>query len=301
MLEKAEVEQAFLKIGFYGDTGSGKTFTSLQIATHLGKTAMIATERGMDFYAADFDFDIARVSTLEEANMAVDEILAGDYTCCIVDQVTHLWEYAQDEYITREHDKMSKAWGTIERSGNIPFQGWKSVKKPYKKFLKRLLDAPLHVFFLGRLATEYEVEGDSIKKVGEKMAAEKETPYEPHLLIKMEFQKRKGGQWLALAEKDHSRTIQGKVWVNPGPDMLDDVMAKLGKVQGKLPEPIEDTSTTSIVDEPVRKSQIKIIRTLCKKGEIKEKMVENLLKDLKAERAGEIINQLTLGDYSCLE
>lgn len=308
MLEKAMVEQAYIKSGFYGDTGSGKTKTSLMIATRIadmysGKIAMIGTERGMDFYGAEFDFDIARVSSLHEADMALDEILGKGYICVIVDQMTSIWEWSQNEYMSEEHEKMSKAWSTIEKSGNIPFSGWKKVKRPYKKFLKKLLDAPIHLFLLGRLAYEYEVSdgGEKIKKVGEKMNAEKETPYEPHILVKMEFQKKKGGIHYALVEKDHSGTIQGQVFTNPEGDMFDPILKKLGKIQGTLPEPIEDTSTTTIAQEPIRPSQIKIIKSICKKGGVEIKQVEKFLENLKAEKAGEIINQLTLGNFSCLQ
>ncbi len=313
-LERATVEQAYTKSGWYGDTGSGKTKTSLMIAKelckhtkyvngnpeeeHNGKIAMIATERAMDFYAEEFEFYPARVSNVEEALEALEGIIEEKYSVVIVDQVSTLWESAQDSYIKEEHDKMSRAWEVIEKSGNVPFQGWKKIKKPYKKFIKMLMDAPIHVFLLGRIKTEYEMNGEKIKKVGECMDSEKSTPYEPHIFVKMEFQKRKGGLHLALVEKDHSGTIQGQVFENPDGHMFDLILKKLGKIQGETPKLVEDDNKMGIEDIPVRESQIKILKSLAKKKDID---IGDKVSALSSDLAAELINKMTLGDYSYWE
>ena len=296
--ERATMAQAYLKVGIYGDTGSGKTLTSLKIATKIGKTAMIATERAMDFYAAEYAFDISYTCSLEEATDLIYQAVEGGYKCLIIDQMTHFWESAQDTYVAEEHSKMSKAWGVIEKTGNFPFYAWKKIKRPYKKFVRTLMDAPIHVFLLGRLSREYQVSGEDIKVTGERMNAEKDTPYEPHILVKMEFKKPR--KWLAWVEKDHSGTIQGQVFENPTGDIFDPILSKLGKEQGQSPKMVEDTSTTSIEDEPIKGSQVTIIKILAKKGGLDSEVVEETLKTLTALEAGEIINQMTAGNYSAL-
>lgn len=296
--EKATMAQAFIKSGWYGDTGSGKTFTSLQIATMIGPTAMIATERAMDFYADRFDYNIHYTVDLNDATEHVYLAVENGYKCLIVDQISHFWESAQDTYIAEEHGKMSKAWGVIERTGNLPFYSWKKVKRPYKKFIRTLMDAPIHVFLLGRMSREYQVTGEDIKVTGERMNAEKETPYEPHILVKMEFHKPR--KWLAWIEKDHSGTIQGKVFENPDGHIFDPILAKLGKEQGQSPKMVEDTSTESISDERVKASQITVIKILAKKGGLDSEIVDEALGKLSALEAGEIINKMTMGDYSAL-
>ena len=80
--KKAEPKQAYLKVGFYGLPGSGKTLTALLIAEGLAKksgkrVAYIDTERGTDFYAQavekraihpeSFDFDALYSRSLLDA------------------------------------------------------------------------------------------------------------------------------------------------------------------------------------------------------------------------------------------
>lgn len=301
MLEEATSEHAFIKVALYGGPGSGKTFTALQWATALGKTALLDTERGSDFYAADFKFLVLHTRKVQEAIDAVQEAVAKDCKCIIVDQLTHLWEAAQEEYIAREHEKMSKAWYAIEKNGSIPWTAWRSIKKPYKKLLRELLNAPMHVFLLGRLATEYEVSGGEPKKVGERMDTERNTPYEPHILIKLELQHKK--KHVAWVEKDRSGTIQGKVVTDPGLEMLMPVIKKLnlGIPQGAVPIPIEDESSVSIVDAGTASSaQQKLIRTMAKKGGFKEKKIASFLETLSREEAGEVINRMTKKDFTML-
>src|SRR5690349_10453718 len=60
--KKATKEQAKLRLALIGLAGSGKTFSSLAVATHLvpgGKIAVIDTERGSaSLYADRFAFDV---------------------------------------------------------------------------------------------------------------------------------------------------------------------------------------------------------------------------------------------------
>ena len=302
MLERATTEQAFLKIGMYGGPGAGKTFTALKCATALGRTALLDTERGSDFYAADFSFDVFHTKEISRASEVLREAVDQKYDCLIVDQITHYWESAQEEYIAGEHEKMSKAWAAIEKNQQIPFQGWRFIKRPYKRFIHELISAPIHVFMLGRLAIEYEVSGSGEpKKVGERMDAEKATPYEPHVLIKMEFM-RKTKKWMAYIEKDRSGTIQGELFTNPGIEMLEPVLAKLGKVHKGVPEGKEDTAEGTFgTRDDAEPSQLKLIRVLAKKGGIDNEVVEEKLKSLTRPAAAVLVNDMTVGNNKFFE
>lgn len=221
---KAKGEQAALKIGVYGPSGSGKTFTTLLCAEGLAqmmkkRIAYVDTERGTDFYAKDiperkihplaFDFDALYSKSITEVLDAIKSLKPEDYGVIIIDSITHIWEAARLAYDGKE-----------TRAGTIPFHAWAKIKKPYKELINLLLSSPMHVFFCGRQGNEFEEDEESgeLKKVGVKMKAEGETPYEPHILIRMEAiknSKTREATITAFAEKDRTGILAGKTIMWP--------------------------------------------------------------------------------------
>jgi len=227
---KAKAEQAALKIGMYGPPGSGKTFTSLLLAEGLAqvtgkRVAYVDTERGTDFYCKSvpsravhpeaFDFDALYTRSLTEVLGAVRSLSPDEYGVIVLDSVTHLWEAAMQAY-----------GGNQTRAGTIPMHAWGKIKKPYKDLMSMLLSSSMHVLICGRQGTEYatDEETDELKAVGVKMKAEGETPYEPHILIRMEAIKPKKSMELATivayAEKDRTGVLAGRSFINPTFDTL---------------------------------------------------------------------------------
>lgn len=223
---KAKAGQAYLKVGMYGMPGSGKTFTSLLIAEGLAKAtgkriAYVDTERGTDFYCQAvegrpvhpeaFDFDALYTKSLTEVISSCKALKPDEYSVIVIDSVTHLWEAAKLAYT-----------GSRTRADTIPIYAWQKIKKPYKDLMAWLINAPFHVFILGRQANEMEEDETTgeTRTVGVKMSAEKETPYEPHLCVRMEaIRSRKGAQAAipsAFIEKDRTGLLNGKViqWPN---------------------------------------------------------------------------------------
>lgn len=226
---KAKAEQAAIKMGIYGPPGSGKTFTSLLVAEGLAKAsgkriAYVDTERGTDFYCKaaprsvhpePFDFDALYTRSLTEVLKSVRDLSTDEHGVIVLDSVTHLWEAAIAAY-----------GGNQTRAGTIPMHAWGKIKKPYKDLMAFLLSSPMHVIFCGRQGTEYatDEETDELKAVGVKMKAEGETPYEPHILIRMEAIKPKKTMELATivayAEKDRTGVLAGRSFVNPSFETL---------------------------------------------------------------------------------
>lgn len=227
---KAKAEQAALKVGIYGPPGSGKTFTSLLVAEGLAKVtskriAYVDTERGTDFYCKAvasravhpeaFDFDALYTRSITEVIGAVRSISPDEYGVIVIDSITHIWEACREAYNGRQTSV-----------GSIPMHAWGKIKKPYKDLMAMLLSSPIHVLILGREGTEYatDEETEELKAVGKKMKAEGETPYEPHILIRMESQKPKKtnelAQIVAYAEKDRTGVLAGRSFVNPTFDTL---------------------------------------------------------------------------------
>lgn len=242
---KAKAEQAALKMGLYGPPGSGKTFTALLLAEGLGKitgkrVAYIDTERGTDFYCQAvptravhpdaFDFDALYTRAISEVLASVRAIDTTTHSVLVLDSVTHLWEAAMSAY-----------GGKLTKIGTIPMHAWGKIKKPYKDLMAFMLASPMHVIICGRQKTVYEEDGETeeLKSVGVTMRAEGETPYEPHILIRMESIKPKKtnevATIIAYAEKDRTGVLSGRSFLNPSFDSLcKPLLGLLGDKQARM-------------------------------------------------------------------
>ena len=203
---KAKAEQAAIKMGIYGPPGSGKTFTTLLLAEGLAKAsgkriAYVDTERGTDFYCKaaprpvhpePFDFDALYTKSITEIMSSVRSLSPDEYGVIVIDSITHVWESCIAAYN-----------GGKTSAGTIPMHAWGRIKKPYKDLMSFLLSSPMHVVMCGRQGVEYATneDTDELKAVGYKMKAEGETPYEPHILIRMEAIKPKRSNELATTPK----------------------------------------------------------------------------------------------------
>lgn len=242
---RAKAEQAAIKMAFYGPPGSGKTLTSLLLAEGLAKlsgrrVAMVDTEHGSDFYCQAvpsrtvhpeaFDFDALYTKSITEVLSSVRNLDEKQYAVVVIDSITHLWEAARAAYD-----------GKTTRVGGIPMHAWGKIKKPYKDLMSALLSSQMHVIICGRQGVEYETneETDELKAIGVKMKAEGETPYEPHILIRMEAIKprhtNETASIVAYAEKDRTGILAGRSFVNPTFDSLvKPLLGLLGEKQARV-------------------------------------------------------------------
>jgi hypothetical protein len=242
---KAKAEQAALKLGLYGPAGSGKTMTALLLAEGLAmltakRIAYIDTEHGTDFYCQRvpsrgvhpeaFDFDAIYTRSIMEVLSACRGLDETHYGVLVLDSITHLWEAAIAAY-----------GGKTTSVGTIPFHAWGKIKKPYKDLMAWLLSSSMHVIICGRQKNVYaeDEETEELKMTGVTMRAEGETPYEPHILIRMEQIKPKKtnevAQIIAYAEKDRTGVLAGRSFVNPTFDALcKPILPLLGNVQARI-------------------------------------------------------------------
>ena len=310
--ETGEVEQAYIKCLIYGRPGTGKTYTALKIATGLGKTLMIDTERGSEPYRKRFKDPYGNpfiIGRTRNAKMIIKEVLPDaikmKVECLIIDQISTIWDDCQTVYMMKEYNKRSKAWSFIEKNGKIPFQGWGFIKGIYKKMVRALLDVPMHVFILARAGTKYKVTsaGEPIE-IGIKAACEKETPYDPAILIRMEHDE--GSDiWTASCEKDRWSCLEGKTFDNPGMSMFDPILVQLGGTQGTQPQPetdmIEDEGEYKPVKNTMENAQKALLNSLCKKNNLDEALFENHIKDMNTEEASVLIKDMTIGNIPELD
>jgi hypothetical protein len=204
------------------------------------RVAYIDTERGTDFYCQAvptravhpeaFDFDALYTRSLTDVLASVKGLKPEEYGVIVLDSVTHLWEAAMAAYSGRQTS-----------IGTIPMHAWGKIKKPYKDLMATLLSSPLHVIICGRQKTVYESdeETEELRSVGVTMRAEGETPYEPHILIRMESIRPKKtnevAQIIAYAEKDRTGVLSGRSFVNPNFESLcKPLLGLLGSVQAQI-------------------------------------------------------------------
>ena len=267
---KAEARQAKLKVGEYGEQGSGKTLTALLFAEWLAKkegkrVAYIDTERGTDFYATAikeraihpgaFDFDALYTRSLSEAVEALEQIDPAVHGVVVIDSVTHLWEAAKEAYR-----------GKLMSTGGIPVQAWGAIKKPYKRLMSLFVDGDFHGILCGREGVMMEDNADGeAKVVGKRMKAEGETPYEPHILLRFHPKRTDDGGYMTsvFCEKDRSGILTGKTFDNPTPAMLEPIYGHLTKGEqakiGSLDDASEKDADAADAKEETAKAERQFI------------------------------------------
>jgi hypothetical protein len=153
-------EKLPLLLGLAGGTGSGKTFSALELAKGISqgaRFAVIDSENGRaSTYADQFDFDTADLRAPFRPQTYTDAILAADaagYPVIVVDSASHEW-YG-DGGCLDWHDEIM---GTDQKK-NIT--AWIEPKKSHKRMVTRLLQTSAHVILCFRAEPKVEVETDS--------------------------------------------------------------------------------------------------------------------------------------------
>jgi hypothetical protein len=155
LLRKASPEMAYLKLGIYGEAGSGKTFTSSRVA--IGLAAFIKskkpvgfadTETGSDFVAPAFKavglgLIVAKTRAFADLLGIIDEA-AGVCDILIIDSVTHFWNELIDAYLKKNEKK------------RLTLRDWQPLKQTWREFTDRFVNSKLHIILCGRSADKWE-------------------------------------------------------------------------------------------------------------------------------------------------
>ncbi|MBV9865490.1 MAG: ATP-binding protein [Abitibacteriaceae bacterium] len=167
--QKASKKSAKLRMSLIGVAGSGKTYTALNIAKHLGgPVAVIDTEHGSaSKYSDVFEFDVLELETFSpqtyiEAIRAADE--AG-YNVLIIDSLSHAW--TGKEGALEQVDRVAKRQQT-----NNTFGAWRDVTPLHNAMVDTIIASRLHIIATMRAKTEYVQEKNdktgrtTVRKVG---------------------------------------------------------------------------------------------------------------------------------------
>lgn len=125
MFKKAIREEIKLKFAITGDSGTGKTYSALAVATHLGKRiAFIDTENGGSKYYADlFDFDLLELDSFSPAKYieAIDVAVRQGYDVIVIDSLSH-----------------ARKWAIAEAGKSSGLTGWARVKPLEQKLIHKI-------------------------------------------------------------------------------------------------------------------------------------------------------------------
>lgn len=221
MFKKATKSQARLRMAVVGPAGSGKTYTALQVARHLGKSvALIDTEHGSaSKYANECDFDVCELS--EKSRSPEDYIKAiraamTEYDVLIIDSLTHEWEWCLAEV-----DRVAKS----KTRGNS-YMAWGEVTPRHRKLLDAILSAKCHVIATMRTKTAYELVENgkgkvAPKKIGLAPIQREGADYEFDVVLDI------GVEHVACVSKSRCVAISDKTYDRPGQDLAEDLKAWL--------------------------------------------------------------------------
>lgn len=165
--QKATKKKAKARIGLCGPAGSGKTYSALKIATHLGeKVAAIDTEHGsMSKYADEFDFDVLELDSFHPQNYinAIHMAEAAGYDVLIIDSLTHAWN-GKDGVVDIKEKAEAKYKGNS-------WTAWRDATPLHNALVEAILQSKLHIIATMRSKMDYVQVQDErgktrIEKVG---------------------------------------------------------------------------------------------------------------------------------------
>lgn len=166
LFSPAVLEDTSLCMAIMGGPGTGKTYTALTLASHLGeRICLIDGEHGRSaLYATEFSFDMATLPSFHPKTYAqyIAAAEAEGYDVIILDGISPEWDgmggclQLVDDSIRRGSDK-SRAWA--------------QVTPIHDRFLKALMRCRVHLIVTIRAKERYVVEKDTdgrnrVAKVG---------------------------------------------------------------------------------------------------------------------------------------
>lgn len=200
-LRKSERKQAKIKLAIEGASGSGKTFSSLLLASGLcndwTKIAVIDSENGSaDLYAHLGAYNVINLS----ANFSPENYMEAIKICenagmevIIIDSISHAWDYLLDTH--------------ANMTGNS-FTNWAKITPRQNAFIQRILQSKCHVIATMRTKQDYvlsERNGKMVpEKVGLKATQRDGVDYEFTLVFDVNI------RHYATASKDRTNLFMGK-------------------------------------------------------------------------------------------
>ena len=231
---------AFLKMGFYGTAGSGKTWTAAKVLSQFVREfapdlqlAMYDTEGGAG-YIGEMVEAVSGKPLLAIAATSFSELREFVAMCPgkyigLVDSVTQPWRMLCEDFLEAKRSRVEGVGGNPQTT-KLALADWGPIKEVWNKgFSDPFKFLPAHLCYLGRAGDQWETvkdeEGkDKLQSTGTRMKAESESAYEPSLLVEMVRepnplygQGKSTTQWLHQAQvvKDRANRLTGQACNDP--------------------------------------------------------------------------------------
>ena len=232
---KPAIAPSFLKIGFFGETGTGKTFTSAKVLSqfvakycHGSQIAMYDTEPSAGFIApmvkkiTGKDLIVCSSRSFSDLMEFTDECIKNKYVA-IADSITHPWRSLCSDFLEAKKSRVKGAGGRPE-TARLSLKDWGPIKEIWNTFSEKYVFSPIHFCINGRQGDAWDTVTDdegneNMQKTGVKMKTETEFGHEPSLLVQMRFEHEKH---IAFVTKDRFDFLTGKFSENnPGLDFFE--------------------------------------------------------------------------------
>jgi hypothetical protein len=244
--QRATKKDARLRLALQGPPGSGKTYSSLAIAKHLGtKIALIDTEgNSSSIYSSEFQFDSVSLKKFSPAAYIelIDEAERKLYDVLIIDSLSHSWigDGGALDMVNTE---------TLKAKGNS-FQAWSKVTPAFRELIDRIIHADLHIICTIRSKTEWVLDrnehGKSVPRmVGTTGQIRDGVDYEFQIVGQMDESNN------LVITKSRCSEIHGGVFHRPGKEFAETLRnwlsegSELEQEPPKQTEPVVPTSESN--------------------------------------------------------
>lgn len=228
-IRKAQRSKAWLKLVIDGVSGSGKTYSALQMAKGIGenpRVLMIDTENGSgELYSHLYEYDYIRLDppfSPAKYVEAIDAAIKNGNDIILIDSLSHCWKYILSYKESLDAANPKASW-----------TNWAKAKALFDEMKNALLQCPAHVIATLRAASEYAESYDAkgnktYTKVGLKPIAEPDLEFEFTLALRIER------SHLAIATKDRTEQFDIAAPFTPsvttGRKLYDWLMAGAGEL-----------------------------------------------------------------------
>jgi len=249
---KATKHKAKLRAALCGVSGSGKTYSALAIASHLGKRiAVIDTESGSaSKYADQFTFDVDDTLPDHSPKSYIDAIqaaAAAGYDVLVIDSLTHAW--------AGRGGALEMVDVAAAKSQGNSYAAWRTVTPWHNKLVDAILTAPIHIIATMRTKAEYVLESKNGKQVPRKVGMapiqRDGMEYEFDVVGDLDL-----SHTLSIS-KTRCPSLDGKLFQLPGKDVADIVLKWLDSGAEALEKPVTPPQSvpTSSIATPQRVAQ----------------------------------------------
>jgi hypothetical protein len=200
-LQTAQRKRAKIKMGLQGPSGSGKSFSALQIAKGISvnwdSVAVIDTENGSsELYSHLGPYQVLQLSppfSPERYIEAITTCESAGVQVIIIDSITHEWENLLEYHASMQ--------------GNS-FANWSKITPRHNAFVQKILQSPVHIICTMRTKQDYilnEKNGKMVpEKVGLKSVQRDGFDYELTIMFDLDIKNN------AVASKDRTGLFFGK-------------------------------------------------------------------------------------------